>query len=62
MIDLNPFGMTEMSRHREAELYALIAAYKSGIFDKNNIELINYEYLIKNTGPENMRSPVGSGY
>jgi len=62
MIDLNAFGMPEMSRHREAELYALIAAYKSGTFDKNNIELINYEYLIKNTGLENMRSPVGSGY
>lgn len=62
MIDINSFGLSEMSRHREAELNALIFAKKENIFEKNKIRLINYNDLIKEIGPEKMKSPVDSGY
>ncbi len=62
MIDMNTFGLSEMSRHRDAELNALIEAYKNNLFEKNNIQLINYDYLIENIGLENMKSPLDSGY
>lgn len=62
MIDLNPFGLSEMSKHREAELNALIAAKRENIFELKNIKLINYDYLIKEVGLNKMKSPVDSGY
>jgi len=62
MIDMNSFGLLDMSKHREAELNALIAATQLNIFEKNNIELINYNDLIKKIGLDNMKSPVESGY
>ncbi|MFO7523936.1 MAG: polysaccharide deacetylase family protein [Ignavibacteriaceae bacterium] len=62
MIDLNPFGPKEMSRHREAELNALLKAAKSNSFHQKGIMLINYDYLIKQYGLNAMKSPVGSGY
>lgn len=62
MIDMNSFGLPDMSKHREAELNALIAATQQNIFEKNNIELINYNDLIKKIGLDNMKSPVESGY
>jgi hypothetical protein len=62
MIDMNSFGLSEMSRHREAELNALIFVKNENIFEKNNIRLINYNDLIKEVGLEKMKSPVESGY
>lgn len=62
MIDMNSFGLPDMSKHREAELNALITATQQNIFEKNNIELINYSDLIKKIGLDKMRSPVESGY
>lgn len=62
MIDLNPFGPKEMSRHREAELRALLKAVKSNSFNLNGITLLNYNDLIKQNGFESMESPVDSGY
>lgn len=62
MIDMNSFGLLDMSKHREAELNALIAATQQNIFEKNNIELINYNDLIKEIGMDKMKSPVESGY
>lgn len=62
MIDMNSFGLSEMSRHREAELNALISVKNENIFEKNNIRLINYNDLIKEIGLEKMKSPVESGY
>lgn len=46
MIDMNSFGLTEMSKHREAELRALIYAMKENLFEKNSIRLINYSDLV----------------
>jgi len=62
MIDMNSFGLPDMSKHREAELNALISAKKKNIFEKNNIDLINYNDLIDDIGLDKMRSPVDSGY
>ena len=62
MIDMNSFGLPDMSKHREAELNALISAKKNNVFEKNNINLINYNDLIDDIGLDKMRSPVESGY
>ena len=62
MIDMNSFGLSEMSKHRNAELNALIAAKEQNIFVKNNIKLINYRDIIDEIGLDKMKSPVESGY
>lgn len=62
MIDMNAFGLSGMSKHREAELNALKFARQERLFEKNNVKLINYIELIKEIGLENMKSPVESGY
>jgi hypothetical protein len=62
MIDLNSFGLSDMSKHRNAELDALVAAKRDNIFMKNNIQLINYDFLIKEAELKNMKSPADSGY
>ena len=62
MIDMNSFGLTEMSKHREAELNALISAKHQNIFEKNNINLVDYSDLISEIGLDNVESPVESGY
>jgi len=62
MIDMNSFGLLEMSKHREAELNALIAATQQNIFKKNSIKLINYIDLINQMGLVNMKSPIKTGY
>ncbi|MGQ9848275.1 MAG: hypothetical protein ACUVQP_12355 [Bacteroidales bacterium] len=62
MIDMNSFGLVEMSEHREAELNALLSATKEKVFEKNNINLINYIDLINLMGLGNMKSPLETGY
>ncbi|HEX7356080.1 MAG TPA: ChbG/HpnK family deacetylase, partial [Ignavibacteriaceae bacterium] len=62
MIDMNSFGLPEMSKHRNAELNALISARQQNIFEKNNIRLINYSGLINENGLDKMKSPVETGY
>ncbi len=62
MIDMNSFGLPEMSKHREAELQSLISAQKNNRFEKNSINLINYIDLINQMGLVNMKSPLETGY
>jgi len=62
MIDMNSFGLPEMSKHRNAELNALISAQQQNIFEKNNIRLINYSGLINENGLDKMKSPIETGY
>lgn len=62
MIDLNTFGLAEMSKHREAELKALLSAVTNDEFRKRGITLINYNDLIYERGLKSMKSPVDSGY
>ena len=47
MIDMNEFGLKEMSKHREAELRALMSAKQENIFEKNKINLINLQRSYK---------------
>ena len=62
MIDLNSFGLKEMSAHRESELNALLKAKQEKIFEKNNIRTITYNDLIKEFGLKSMKSPEQTGY
>ena len=62
MIDLNSFGLPEMSKHREAELNALLFAKQQNLFEQNNIKLINYSDLINEVGLDKIKSPIQSGY
>ncbi len=62
MIDMNSFGLAEMSKHREAELNALILFTQQNIFEKNSVNLINYIDLINQMGLGNMKSPLETGY
>ena len=62
MIDMNSFGLSEMSKHRESELNALKTVMKENYFQFNNIKLINYTDLIKEIGLDKMKSPVESKY
>lgn len=62
MIDMNAFGLTEMSKHRNAELNALLSVTKENVFSEKGIPLFTYKDLIKKLGLESMKSPVESGY
>lgn len=62
MIDLNSFGLPEMSKHREAELNALLFAKQQNLFEQNGIKLINYSDLINEFGLDKIKSPIQSGY
>lgn len=62
MIDMNSFGLNDMSKHRNAELNALVAAKRNNIFENNKIKLITYGDLITEKGLDKMRSPVKSEY
>jgi hypothetical protein len=62
MKDMNSFGLSEMSKNREAELNALLASKKENIYEENNIRLINYKNLVEENGLDKMKSPVESGY
>lgn len=58
MIDLNSFGLKNMSKHRNAELNSLLSPEFRKALEDNNIKLIDYKFLINNIGLENMHSPV----
>lgn len=62
MIDMNEFGLKEMSKHREAELNALLFVKQQNLFELNGIKLVNYSDLINEIGLAKMKSPVDSGY
>jgi chitin disaccharide deacetylase len=57
LIDLNPFGPKDMSRHRQAELQALVSAeFRSLLLDRN-VLLKTYADLKKEIGIGNMKRP-----
>ena len=55
LIDLNSFGLSQMSRHRHTELKALCSRNFRNNIKKNNIQLITYRELISTVGLENMK-------
>ncbi len=57
LVDLNSFGLTEMSKHREAELNVLRSeAFRSELRDRH-FELLTYRGLIKKLGLNSMKRP-----
>jgi predicted glycoside hydrolase/deacetylase ChbG (UPF0249 family) len=62
MEDLNPHGLAEMSKHRQAELEALISpAYRDALAARG-VRLITYRDLMARTGTQGMRRPAETGY
>ncbi|MGE5399201.1 MAG: polysaccharide deacetylase family protein [Ignavibacteriales bacterium] len=57
MLDLNSFGLKEMSRHREAELDALKSTMTKEFIKNNDLKLITYSQLIAEMGLKNMKRP-----
>jgi hypothetical protein len=58
LVDLNPFGPKEMSRHREAELRALLSPEFRSLLAERNVRLKTYADLVKEIGLENMQRPA----
>ena len=62
MNDLNPFGLPEMSKHRQAELDALVSPAFQAALEARGIRLLTYRELIDREGLESMRPRKNSGY
>ena len=60
--DLNEFGLKEMSKHREAELNALLNPELREQYKKKKIIPITYRELIDKVGLKNMYRPEDSEY
>ncbi|HSU29211.1 MAG TPA: ChbG/HpnK family deacetylase [Chitinophagaceae bacterium] len=58
MEDANPFGPKEMSKHRFAELNALISPQFQQLLHDPKYRLINYRMLIQEKGPGAMKRPA----
>ena len=59
MIDLNLFAPKDMSKHRFAELNALLSDRTKEIIKQKKIKLLTYSDLVKETGLDNMKRPAG---
>jgi predicted glycoside hydrolase/deacetylase ChbG (UPF0249 family) len=57
LLDLNAFGLADMSKNREAELRALLSPAFREAVQKHNIKLITYRDLIAATGLTKMQRP-----
>lgn len=57
MIDLNTFGLPQMSRHRQAELEALLSPAFRQQLSESAIQLTTYRKLTQQIGIEHMKRP-----
>lgn len=55
MTDLNAGGLSEMSKHRQAELDALLSEEFHQALKEQGIRLVNYRDVIQNEGLQSMR-------
>lgn len=62
LVDLNPSGLHQMSRHRHAELKALCFKKFKKMLKEKNVRLITYRDLITEAGLENMKAPAVNDY
>jgi len=62
LLDLNPHGLKDMSRHRQAECDALCSSKFHKALRRQKIQLVTYRDLVSRYGLEAMRSPVPTGY
>lgn len=57
LVDLNPFGPKEMSRHRQSELNALLSEKFQSLVHSPKYRLVNYKTLIDEKGLSSMKKP-----
>lgn len=57
MEDLNPFGPKEMSKHRQAELNALLSPQFQSLIRNPKYRLVNYRTMIEEKGLGSMKRP-----
>jgi len=62
LVDMNTFGLKEMSKHREEETESIISKEFGEMIQQRNIKLITYRELIKKVGLENMQRDENSDY
>jgi hypothetical protein len=62
MIDLNEFGLKDMSKHRHSELQVLLSDRFKKKLEDLGLKLMTYHDLIELNGIESMRAPLESGY
>ena len=62
LTDMNSFGLVQMSRHRQAELYALCSVKVRESIQEKGIRLITYRDAIAEVGLQNMQAPKASDY
>ena len=60
MEDLNPFGPKDMSKHRQAELDALVSPEFQQLLHDKRYRMVNYGMLNREKGLGNMRRPPGN--
>lgn len=60
MEDLNPSGPKEMSKHREAELKALLAPNFQQLINSDRFRIVNYRMLNEEKGLQRMKRPKGN--
>ena len=60
--DLNSFGLKQMSKHRNAELNALLSPEFHELLKTKNIKLVRYNDLIARFGLGKMNEFIDSGY
>ncbi|OGU27990.1 MAG: hypothetical protein A2X66_01570 [Ignavibacteria bacterium GWA2_54_16] len=58
LIDLNLTGPRDMSRHREAELHALLAPDVRAAMQQSDVRALTYRDLLASVGVKNMKRPV----
>jgi hypothetical protein len=58
LLDKNSFGPTEMSKHREAELKALLSPQFRELLTSKYIQLTTYRDLVNQRGLKSMKRPV----
>jgi hypothetical protein len=58
LIDMNPIGPKEMSRHRQAELRALISPEFRKLLKDGGVRLETYADVIREVGLDRMRAPA----
>jgi hypothetical protein len=57
MTDTHPWGLKEMSRHRQAELEALTSPEFRFVLKKKKVNIVTYDQLLKEKGPEQLKNP-----
>jgi len=58
LIDLNVFGLADMSKHREGELRALTSPEFLKLLQTKNVHLTTYHELVEQVGLQGMKRPI----